>query len=363
MNTHRYDEARRREWVRDKVNGLKTVKQICQEASISRATLYNWLEEWAAVPNETDTSPDSTGKQGIVLQRYATENGERYKMLVTALSSIDTDKSISKKLVASLIKRFTLSSAQACAVVGINEDTYGYKPRKPEVEDYLVYEALVNLIHQDRKRDFDSCLQLLLQTNPDWTRKQIKRVYRDGMVYLERERANTRWEKIGKAKKKVNVEASVPKKTTDKNRIQKVGGIWHLVLLEGNGRAELNHQNWWILCMIDDETGLHLNAVAGFGAINTEDILSFLDRVATENGFARKLQLAGKPALSAREITRWVWQHKMALQTLSLAKPENEASARKVEEKILSELSMNTINSEQSFFDCIALWIQEDANA
>ncbi|MBS1781561.1 MAG: transposase [Bacteroidetes bacterium] len=360
MNTHRYDEARRREWVRDKMNGVKTVKQICKEASISRATLYNWLEEFA---DFSENEKDSASKQGIVLQRYATENGEQFKMLVAALATVDTDKSFSKKIVAALIKRFTLTPAQACAVVGIDEETYGYKPRKPEVEDYIVYEALVQLIHHDRKRDFDTCLQLLLQSNPEWTRKQIKRVYRDGMVYLERERANTRWEKAGKAKKKSTSETSAPKSVTDKKYIQIAGGIWHLVLVEGSGIFDAAQKNWWILCMFDEETSFHLNAAAGFGIITTEDILSFLDRVATENGFARKLQLAGKPELSAREITRWVWQHKMALQTLSLAKPENATSARVAEEKILSELSMSNINSEQAFQECIVHWIQEATNA
>ena len=206
MNTYRYDEEKRKQWVRDKIARAKTVKQICREASISRATLYNWIDEFKHLEQEIkandEEDPRTSGKTSRpeLLQRTAHEIAERYRMLVSAIAGLDTNKTFSKRLVAMLIKRYTLTVSQACAIVGIDESLYGYKPRKPEVEDYIVYEALIKLIHEDRTRDFETCYELLLKAHSDWTRKQIKRVYRDGMVYLERQRANTRWEKLGKAR-------------------------------------------------------------------------------------------------------------------------------------------------------------------
>jgi len=350
MNTYRYDEEKRRQWVREKITRAKSVKQICKEALISRATLYNWLDEFKYLEDELkrkDEDDPTFGKKSSkpeLLQKTSPEAGERYRMLVAAIAGIDTDKTLSKKLVAMLVKRFTLTVPQACAVVGIPEDTYGYKPRKPEVEDYIVYEALVNLIHEDRKRDFETCYELLLQRNPDWTRKQIKRVYRDGMVYLERERSNIRWEKLGKAKKKAEVPAD-GMETPVAARVRIEGGTWNLILLEYTSMLDGLQQDWWMLCITDEENGMILNARAGIGNVGTEDLLAFLDHAAAQNGVPRKMKVAGKPALTVREVTRWVWQHKMALHTFSLNKQENLDVIAQMENDILRRLSTQPVNS------------------
>src|SRR5690606_14148965 len=129
MNTYRYDEEKRKQWVKYKITGAQTVKQICREALISRATLYNWLDEFkhleAELTGKNDDAEVSSIKKASrpeLLQKASPEAGERYRMLVSAISGIATNKVFSKKLVALLVKRFTLTVPQACAVVGIDEN-------------------------------------------------------------------------------------------------------------------------------------------------------------------------------------------------------------------------------------------------
>jgi len=369
MNVHRFSEDQRRQWVKEKVARLKTVKQICREASISRATLYNWIDEFkdiSARNSRSDVPADTQkgtfkGSRPELIQKTSPETAERYRMLVNALAGIDEDKAISKKLVAALIKRYTLTVAQACAVVGIDEALYGYKPRKPEVEDYIVYEALIKLLEQDRTRDFETLYELLLKQYPDWTRKQIKRVYRDGMVYLERKRSNVRWEKLGKAKTQRDTTAIPvdPVTSAPASRIQKLGGTWNLALLEYTSTLNGTPTSWWMLCIVEEEFGLKLNAMVGFGEISTDDLLGFLDKAAIENGVPRKLKVPGKPALSVRELTRWVWQHKMALHTFSLNKAENLEAMAIAEQKVLDELNIESVRTKDALLNAVEDWIDK----
>lgn len=357
MNMHRYSEEQRRQWVKDKFSRAKTVKQICREASISRATLYNWIEEFKDLSEawnnrEAEKLPATKTSKPELLAKASPETSERYKLLVSSLAGIDRDRTISKKLVAMLIKRFTLTVAQACAVVGMEEAEYGYKPRKPEVEDYLVYEALVKALHEDRSRDFETLYDILLTNHPDWTRKQIKRVYRDGMVYLERKRSNLRWEKAGKASPKTQITA-----TPAAARIHKPGGIWQLALLEQTTKLDGNETPYWMLCIVDEETNIPLNATLGFGIVTTDDLLSFFDKAAAENGIPRKMKIPGKPALAAREITRWVWQHKMALHTLSLNKPENLEAMLQLENMIHNQLAPQHATNREELAQQVEHWL------
>lgn len=331
MNTYRFDEEKRKQWVRDKFSRQKTVKEICREASISRATLYNWIDEFKYIEEEVKAARElksptprhapKTSRPDLI-QKAGPEIAERYKMLVSALAGVDPSRQFSKKIVAALIKRYTLTVAQACAIAGMDEAQYGYKPRKPEAEDYLVYEALVAVIHEDRSREFEDCYKILLQQHPDWTRKQIKRVYRDGMVYLERKRSNTRWEKVSGVER-------VPKEQPDTTlapvtirRKDTTGTAWNIALLEGRFAGNEGGV-WWILCLLADGALEPVNAECGIGKVSIDDVLRFLERAAVENGLPKKLRVPGKEVLTARELTRWVWQHKMALHTFSLNKPEN----------------------------------------
>lgn len=365
MNTHRYDEAKRKQWVMDKISKTKTVKQICREALISRATLYNWLDEFERLSGQTESRsfaeqlPEGKASRPELISKTTTEAGEAYRMLTAAIAGIDSGRSFSKKLVAVLVKRFTLTVPQACGIVGMDEADYGYRPRKPEAEDYIVYEALVNLIHEDRTRGFETCYALLLEKNPGWTRKQIKRVYRDGMVYLERTRANNRWQnaknKTAAPEDTATAEAEILSPAA--NRIQKPGTTWSLGLLEVNLNLEDGLQPWWMLCIVEEETGLALNAVHGFGAVTTEDILKFLDKAVVENAAPKKMKVPGKPALAIRELTRWVWQHKMALHNFTLNKAENLAAIQAMENGIFKEIGLDSVCSRNELDGLIEGWI------
>jgi transposase-like protein len=369
MNTYRYDEEKRKQWVRDKVMRVKTVKQICREAAISRATLYNWLDEFEGVvkdvskkdTSEIHSAESRKSSRPELIQKTSHETGERYRMLVTAISGVDQNLAFSKKLVTALVKRFTLTVPQACAIVGIEESTYGYKPRKPEAEDYVVYEALVNLIHEDRTRDFETCYKILLEQYPDWTRKQIKRVYRDGMVYLERKRSNTRWERAGKAKE-ATADAPPDNLTTfsTTTRIQKPGGTWNLGLVQFSSSFDGKMQPCWWLFILDEEHNTPLNASCGAGDIGIEQVLAFLDKAVVENGTPRKLKIPGKSILSARELTRWVWEHRMTLYTFSLNKPENAATIAAMEQSAMERLNLDNISSLPEFELAIDNWIAKN---
>ncbi|HRO43158.1 MAG TPA: transposase [Flavipsychrobacter sp.] len=365
MNTYRYSEEQRKQWVKDKFSREKTVREICHEASISRATLYNWIEEFKHLEEEfkrkkNAVSSVKTSKPEL-LQKTTADAAEKYRMLLVALASIDSEKIFSKKLVTVLIKRFTLTVAQACAVVGIDETTYGYKPRKPEVEDYIVYEGLIELIREDRTREFEVCYNILRERNPDWTRKQIKRVYRDGMVYLERKRSNVRWQNLKKSKA-VSEKESFQEKAIAANRIKSGNGTWNLALLEHSSELDGVKQSWWMLCITEEETKASLNASYGFGKITTEQILLFLDKAATENGVARKMKIPGKPTLTAREVMRWAWQHKMALHTFSLNKPENVLAIEAMEQAILNDLAIEKFSSTKQLETAIENWIDKAEN-
>ena len=232
------------------------------------------------------------------------------------------------------------------------------------MEDYIVYEGLVNLIREDRTRDFETCYELLIKRNPDWTRKQIKRVYRDGMVYLERKRSNLRWEKAGKAKAgSMPVVPVLVLPELQKNRISKPGGTWSMGLLEYISELDGVKQPWWMLCILDEETGLPLNGTFGLGTISTDDLLSFLEKAAAENGLPKKLKVPGKPALSVRELTRWVWEHRMALHTFSLNKPENQEAINRMEATVLQSLGIEAITSTHGLAEAIERWIAKEVVA
>jgi hypothetical protein len=330
MNSYRYDVKKRKQWVLEKVTRLKTVRQILMEASITRATLYNWIDEFKGDKDfereaENFRKPPAekiikTSKPELLNQVLASSE-EKYQMLLSSIATIDKNQSFSKRLVAVLIKRYTLTVAQACAIAGVTEDFYGYKPRKPEVEDYLVYEALVKLIHEDKTIIFNNLCNLCLEKNKGWTRKQIKRVYRDGMVYLERTRKNSSEQKA----KNKTVFAT--------NRIQRPGAMWVLGLMNIEQRTAL---------YIVDEENLHLlNAQTFSSSLTLNHLLSFLEQCVVENGQPKRMKLPNIAAFSSREIIRWSWQHKMALVTISLQKEENEIYFKVLEEKIQPELISN----------------------
>lgn len=327
MNTYRYDEQKRRLWVREKNNGTKSVRQICKEAGVSRATLYNWIKEFPDAVGEEVVSDE--GRERLVSHEY--EPAEKYEMLVAALSLVDSNEHMARKMVQTLVKRYTLTVAQACALVGIEEDSYGYKPRKPEVDDQLVYDELSRLITEDRSRGFIECYGILQQTHPGWTRKQIKRVYKIGRLYLKRLH--------GRARKNQQEEGVVPVAPDVALRPQRPDATWNLGLITGA-------QDRWTLFITDDQDQALLNAATGTGFPDEAAIFSFLSGAVAANGKPRKLRVPGKKPFDTREITRWIWENKVALHTLSLSKEENVQEVQTREAEVRSQLGDGAFDAE-----------------
>lgn len=371
MNTYRYDEQQIRAWVRDKVTRAKTVKQICQEAVISRATLYNWMNEFpvdatlaAEVHEEKVVAEKAAKVPAAKLEKLGkklpvTDPAARYHMIVSSLKKADVDGSLTKKLVAELVKRYTITVAQACEIVGIDEATYGYKPRKPEVDDQIVYDELLRLIEEEPTRGFDDLYEILQTGKPDWTRKQLKRIYRERRLYLKR----TRNKKSGKAAKTVEVhvaetapvEAKITTPVTRSIRIKKPEATWSLGMVERNISDNIggNDSSSWVLFILDHEQGTPLNAKTGSGKISFEDVTGFLKMAAEENGKPKKLRVFSKEPFTNREITKWVWDNKLALHNLTLAKPENQMEMEQMETLVADQVLSNAQDLERA----VEIWL------
>jgi transposase InsO family protein len=366
MNTFRYDEEQRRLWVRQKHNKAKSVKQICKEASISRATLYLWIKEFAGVetvPVESDEN-DLNGNDysaPIIPTLPAPESPAAHRMLQTALAKVDLDGSISRKLAGVLVKRFTISVAQACKIVGIPEEIYGYKPRKPEADDELVYAELTSLINEDRSRGFNQLYEILQKTRPEWPRKQIKRIYRERRLYLKRKR--TRRSPADKFKELVQTNplparpdlspADIPL------RIQKPDGSWHLGMIAGSfsSGTDSNSRIWWLAYLLDAETGTPLNVRIGTGTPAAVDITSFLSLAVEQNSKPRKLKVLGTPPFNDKDVVKWVWQHKVALHTMSLQKEENMRESEQLEERLRKELPPESFADSAELMRAAESWL------
>ncbi len=302
---------------------LKPVKQICKEAIISRATLYNWVKEFSEENTAVENAAAQHEEAAIAWQPL-----DKHKMLLAALNKIDTDRKISGKLVSELMKRYTLTVAQACSIAGIEEDAYHYKPRKPEVADRLVYDELLRLIAEDSSRGLNECHAVLQSTHPAWTHKQIKRIYRQGRLYLKRTRArNTKL-----LHPVISTTFSTPDKTL---RLKREGAFWQVGLLE----EKVNENSaCWLLYLIDYNDGTPLNATVGEGVITAEQLIHFFSFAKEENGTPKKMRVVAQPPFNAREVTRWVWDNKVALYNLSMAKPENQLEVGHLEDSIRQQL-------------------------
>jgi transposase-like protein len=333
MNTFRFSEEQRAIWVSEKYNGTKSVKRICKEAGISRATLYNWMKEFPKPEGAGEELQEDLLLLPESLTGYSKHDaGSKYEMLVTALAQVDPSGQVKKKLVRSLVKRFTLTVGQACTIVGIEEEVYGYKPRKPEVDDGLVYDELTRLINEDLTRGFIQCYEIIQQTHPEWTRKQLKRVYRDFRLYLKRSRVRR---------------AKISKIETRPNRLLRPDTQWILGMINGNNLLNNeNNNSYWILYVLDESDGKLLNATSGAGEPTEEDVLFFLSLAVDQNGKPRKLKVPGIAPFNTREMTKWMLEYKVGITTLSMAKPENELFFQAENEKVGRQFSQisETIN-------------------
>jgi transposase-like protein len=323
MKVHRYHEQQRRQWVYEMQHKLKSVKQICREAVISRATLYNWIKEFSEENATVDNEAGLPEEHAISWQPL-----DKHKMLLAALGKVDKDKKISHKLVSELMKRYTLTVAQACSIAGIEETAYNYKPRKPEVADRLVYDELVRLIAEDSSRGLDDCQAVLQSTYPGWTHKQIKRIYRQGRLYLKRTRArNTRL-----------LNNIIPQTAVPVNRILRLkreAAFWHVGVLE---ETLSDNNTYWLLYLIDYNDGTPLNVATGEGSLTAEHLLDFFTAAVKENGTPGKMRVLDQPPFNSREVARWIWDNKVAMYRLSMAKPENQLEIGHLQDSIRQQL-------------------------
>lgn len=323
MKVHRYHEQQRRKWVYEMQHKLKPVKQICKEAVISRATLYNWIKEFSEESTALNNEAAQQEEDAVAWQPL-----DKHKMLLAALGKIDKDKKISQKIVSELMKRYTLTVAQACSIAGIEEAAYNYKPRKPEVADRLVYDELVKLIAEDSSRGLDDCYAVLQSTHTDWTHKQIKRIYRQGRLYLKRTRTrNTRLLN--------NIILPTPVHTDKILRLKREGAFWQVGVLQETFN---DNSAYWILYLIDYNDGTPLNATIGEGNITIEQLIAFLSTAVKENGAPKKMRVIAQPPFNSREVARWIWDNKVALYNLSMAKPENQLEIGHLEDSIRQQL-------------------------
>ncbi|TKK70144.1 hypothetical protein FC093_05155 [Ilyomonas limi] len=345
MKVHRYHEQQRRKWVYEMQHKLKPVKQICKEAIISRATLYNWVKEFSEENAGVNNEAAQQEEEAIAWQPL-----DKHKMLLAALNKIDKDKKVSQKLVSELMKRYTLTAAQACSIAGIEEATYNYKPRKPEVADRLVYDELVRLIAEDTSKGLDDCYTVLQSTHPEWTHKQIKRIYRQGRLYLKRTRTrNTRLLN--------NIISRTPVHTNKALRLKREGAFWQVGVLQ---EAFNNDCAYWILYIIDYNDGTPLNAAIGEGSITPEQLVNFLSLAIKENGTPKKMRAVAQPPFNSREVARWIWDNKVALYNLSMAKPENQLEIGHLEDSIRQQLIEEGTTLERAK-EKAAVWINSFA--
>jgi len=356
MKTFLYDEEQRRMWVRHKHNKTRSVQQICREAAISRATLYNWISEFPeeAARARERRGPEQKDDRLEVVKKLSEQASEpdgaaKFRMLLSAIHAVDGDKAFARRLVPVLVKRFTLTVAQACALVGMEESAYGYRPRKPEANDQDVYDELVRLITEEPSRGFTECYQLLQRSHPAWPRKQIRRVYKEKRIFLLRKRTR-------KVPARNAGDGATPAQEIAVVRRQRPGAAWSLGLVEGRMPSG---DSFWLSYIMDTADNAVLNAAAGAGHATREDLLDFLSLAAMENGQPKKLRIPGREPFTGRELTRWTWDQRAALITLTPNKPENQEELQAMDERVRQAIAAGGAADVPALQDWIETWTGE----
>lgn len=320
MNIHRYDEEQRLQWVEKRRSGALSVKEIMQQAGISRATLYNWLAEFPEKEEKPEAAiPEAPTPPKIELQRSGTG---LLQMLQDALSVVDSDNNIRQSLVRQLVRKHTLSIAQACAIAGLPEEAFEHKARKPEADDREVYETLYRLLEEEPTRQFEELIGLLRKAEPSWPRKQIRRIYKDARLYQLRTRKRT---------------PPAPRTVTPGllQRRQRPDAVWTMGLA--------NTTLGTVLFAIDSADQAGIGALVlpqAEGAEGETALIQFLTETAAVAGTPRKLRLPGIAPFNAREVLRWSMQNQVGLQTASFGKEENVAEWAALSERTAKELDV-----------------------
>ena len=343
MKVHRHSEHQRRLWVHEMVHKTKSIKVICAEADISRATLYNWQNELTEIDNKAKEEQAQTSS-------LQWQPNDKYKMLLSALVKTDGDKTVSRKLAKELVKRYNLTVAQACALVGMPEETYNHRPRKPEADDKEVYATLVHLLEEKKSRSLEDCIAALQQTHAQWAIKQIKRVYRQGRLYLKRVRVR----RLPPVPETVFIKADVPL------RLRREGAFWHFGLLEAE---TLTGEKNWLLYVLDYTDGTPLNVLAGTGTLLEEDVMQLVYKSAADNGLPKKIRLPAVAPFTSRSLQKWSFEKRVTMYNLSMAKPENALEADFITDDITKQLGITGNTTFDGLQTAADNWVQSFAQS
>ncbi len=335
MKVHRYSEHQRRLWVHEMMHKTKTVKAICKEASISRATLYNWVSEFNKIGAKTNEEAAQTTAS------LSWQPNDKYKMLLSALLKIDADKTVSHKLVRELVKRYNVTPSQACALVNLPEESFSHRPRKPEADDKEVYAALVRLLEEANSRSLEDCIAILQQQQPHWAVKQMKRIYRQGRLYLKRTRI--RHASFLPETKTVVTDVLLPA------RLRREAAFWYVGCMK--------EEKCWLLFLLDYEDGTPLNILAGEGELSEVNLMQLMCKAAEENGLPKKIRIPNAAPFASRELSKWSWENKVALYQLSMAKPENLLEADYIKDDIKKQLMIDETTTLQNLQTRSEEWI------
>lgn len=342
MKVHRHSEHQRRLWVHEMVHKTRTIKAICAEAEISRATLYNWQNEL----KERDAKAKEEQSQASSLPW---QPNDKYKMLLSALLKTDIDKTVSRRLVKELVKRYNLTTAQACALTGMPEEDYHHRPRKPQADDKEVYAALVHLLEENKSRSLEDCIAILQRMQPHWAIKQIKRVYRQGRLYLKRVRVR----RLPEAQEPVvHVKVDAPL------RLHREGAFWHFGVMQYPGTSSEKN---WLLYLLDYNDGTPLNALTGMGTITEEDVMQLVYTSVTDNGLPKKIRIPAMAPFTNRHVPQWCREHKVPVYNLSMVKPENALEAQYITSDIIKQLELPEAATYAELQMAADEWIQSFA--
>ncbi len=203
----------------------------------------------------------------------------------------------------------------------------------------------MHLLDEKKSRSLEDCITILQEEKPQWAVKQIKRIYRQGRLYLKRTR--------------IRCIASLPineMMTTGvllPARLQKQAAFWHIGLLQEGGL--------WLLFLLDYEEGTPLNVLPGEGEITEESVIQFIEKAATENGVPKKIRIPAGEPFSGRALSKWAWENRVAIHYLSMAKPENLLEAGYIKDDIKRQLRIDEITSLESLQTRSENWVQSFA--
>jgi hypothetical protein len=230
----------------------------------------------------------------------------------------------------------------------MEETAYGYRPRKPEANDQDVYDELVRLITEEPSRGFTECYEILQRTHPAWPRKQIRRVYKEKRIFLLRKRTR----KV--PAKNTDGHTTAPAQEVAVVRRQRPDATWSLGLVAGRNTSG---DSFWLAYIMDAEDDTVLNAAVGPGHATREDLLDFLSLAAMENGRPKKLRIPGREPFTGRELTRWAWDQRATLITLSPNKPENQEELNAMDERVRQAIIAGGAETVPALQEWIENWI------